>query len=435
MQTNKKTIKLYYKWIFMAEIKEEKLYVILSEMLSAIEEDPDMVETELRNTYIIEIVRALGWPEDNITSEKGVKLATTNHRVDYELSYRGKSKVAIEIKRPKESLDKGAREQLSDYLLKLDSDVGLAFNGQELTILNQKGKHLATWNFNRSNSIPKNVKELIEIFRKYVAYSSVIKKDFDVSKASNAHDRLLEEPEGQKLPESINIDNGDYTNKKSPILFSQWIGIFGVLILILIFIIYLFANVNTNNAPNTIPQYYSSIPTSIPPITRHVLLNFSGNTVGGVFCLIPDTPYVYEEYQLAKGENVTWVINQSVYSTTMIIFDNQSKFDSFVNMVQNASEIYAKYKSTCTYYNYTTAFCENYSSQNPGLEPYISLESEVQSINPVMESLPQAYINNITFTAPITGNYFFIVLDSRLSTINFASSSICYTDSYIYNTT
>lgn len=416
----------------MAEIKEEKLYVILSEMLSAIGEDPDMVETELRNTYITEIIRALGWPEDNITSEKGVKLATTNHRVDYELSYRGKSKVAIEIKRPKESLDKGAREQLADYLLKLDSDVGLAFNGHELAILNQKGKPLATWNFNRSNSIPKNVKELIEIFKKYVAYSSVIKKDFDVSKASNPQkEELGGGREGKSSSDVITVNNGiSTTNTKVPIiLFSL------VILVILMYSISLL--VKTNNTQNNIPSYPSSIPTTIHSTTRHVLLNFSKNTVEGEFCLVPNTPYVYKKYQLTKGENVTWVINQSVYSTTMIILENQSKFDSFVNMVQNASETYTKYESTCTssYYNYTTAFCKNYSSQNPNLMPYISLESGVQSINPVMESLPQVYINNITFTAPITGNYFFIVLDSRLSTINFASSSICYTDSYIYNTT
>ena len=219
----------------MAEVKDNDLYVTLSKMLSAIEEDPDMIETELRDKYIKKIILTLGWPENNIKSERVVKLATTNHRVDYDLSYKGKSKVAIEIKRPKESLSSGAKEQLKDYLLKLNSDFGLAFNGRELTILNGNGKSLVTWNFNQSNSIPKNVEGLIVILKKYVAYDSVTKKDFNVNKnkTSNAHGGLLEDHGDQKMPMSTNIDTDAHINKKYSTLFPQWIGIFSILILIL----------------------------------------------------------------------------------------------------------------------------------------------------------------------------------------------------------
>lgn len=190
----------------------------------------------------------------------------------------------------------------------------------------------------------------------------------------------------------------------------------------------------TNSSYENNNTYTTTTPT-ISSITRYTLLNFSKNTLDGTFCLVPDTPYVSKEYPLTKGENVTWVINQSAYFTT-IILDNQSEFDSFVNMVQNASALYTKYENTCNVYpNYTTTFCKDYSTQNPNMEPYISVESGTQDLNPVMESLPQNYIDNITFIAPITGNYFFIILNSRQRSINFASSSICYTDSYIYNTT
>ncbi|MEM3829025.1 MAG: type I restriction enzyme HsdR N-terminal domain-containing protein [Conexivisphaerales archaeon] len=139
----------------MAQQNEDKLYRVLSEMLSAIEENPSIAETELRNTYIIKLIHNLGWADSNIESEKGIKLATTNHRVDYDLTYKGKSKVAIEIKRPKEPLDKGAEDQLVDYLYKLKSDIGLAFNGLDLTILNSNGKRLDKWTFDNNESIPK----------------------------------------------------------------------------------------------------------------------------------------------------------------------------------------------------------------------------------------------------------------------------------------
>ncbi|MEM4098007.1 MAG: hypothetical protein QXS81_04910 [Candidatus Micrarchaeaceae archaeon] len=53
-----------------AQQTEDKLYRVLIEMVSAIEENPHIVETELRNTYIIKLIHNLGWA-DNRTRRLG----------------------------------------------------------------------------------------------------------------------------------------------------------------------------------------------------------------------------------------------------------------------------------------------------------------------------------------------------------------------------
>jgi|GEM_PF-1254951 len=230
----------------MAEVNKEKLYMLLSEMLSSIEENPDMVETELRNTYVTEFIYALGWPANSVETEKGVKLATTNHRVDYDLSYRGKSKVAIEIKRPKEPLSKDAESQLGDYLFKLKSDIGIAFNGISLTVMNTKGKPLARWKFDRSKGIPKNVKDLIAIFEKYLAYNSVIKGNFteseegasskaedniSVSKTEDTKEALMTEEESQTQAQKEGTSSKD--QNKALFIFAYLFGfISGIIVLL-----------------------------------------------------------------------------------------------------------------------------------------------------------------------------------------------------------
>ncbi len=175
------------------------------------------------------------------------------------------------------------------------------------------------------------------------------------------------------------------------------------------------------------------IPTTIYSTSPLILFNFSENTLNGEFCLIPNTPYVYKKYFLSKGEHVTWVINQSMYLSTEIVLYNQS-FNNFISMVENASAAYNRYRNTCTYLNQTSAFCEEYAAQGSYITPYRSLESSIQGLNPIIVALPQDYIIDVNFTAPATGPYFFIILASRLDGITFASSSICYTNSYVYTT-
>ncbi|MEM4093160.1 MAG: type I restriction enzyme HsdR N-terminal domain-containing protein, partial [Conexivisphaerales archaeon] len=405
----------------MARVNEDKLYRLLSEMLSAIEENPSIAETELRNTYIIKLIHNLGWADNNIESEKGIKLATTNHRVDYDLTYKGKSKVAIEIKRPKEPLDKGAEDQLADYLYKLKSDIGLAFNGHDLTILNSNGKRLDKWTFDNNESIPKNVSTLIEILKKYLAYDVVTKNNFDKDINERGErivkNKIKSEADNNEVSGIIAVNNVTKTQTNSHVLI-------GVVIIGLILLIFIFFILSDYNVP---PQYTSpsTVPIYTSTIYHHLLFNFSNNTFGGRFCLVPNVPYVYKEYHLTKGENITWVINQTVSLSTEIILINKSNFDSFIKMVQNASSQYINFKNECNFYysnsnNSTASFCKNYSDQNyyATIEPYRILEPEIQTLNPVMEALPTYYINNINFSTPITGNYFFIILASRLSGIS-----------------
>ena len=186
-------------------------------------------------------------------------------------------------------------------------------------------------------------------------------------------------------------------------------------------------NISHSSPQQTLPT------TTVYPTSPQILFNFSENTLEGKFCLIPNTPYIYREYLLSKDEHATWVINQSMSISTEIILYNQSSFNNFVAMVENASVLYTKYLNTCNSYN-TSAFCEKYFAQDSYYTPYRSLESSVQNLNPIMVALPSDYISEINFTAPSTSQYFFIILASRLTQTTFASSSICYANSYVYAT-
>ena len=47
-------------------------------------------------------------------------------------------------------------------------------------------------------------------------------------------------------------------------------------------------------------------------IITHKLFDFGANFNNGIFCVVPDKPYFYEDTYLYAGENVTWVLNQSL---------------------------------------------------------------------------------------------------------------------------
>jgi hypothetical protein len=435
----------------MATVNEEKLYMILSEMLSSIEENPNMRETELRNTYIIQMLYALGWSDSNIESEKGVEFATRNYRVDYELSYKGKSKVAIEIKRPSVQIGNGEK-QLGDYLLKLKSDIGIAFNGKSLIVMNTNGKQLISWNLDERKNIPENVKDLIGILKKYLAYDSAVKENFG---KENEIKEINEPKEG--IDSELNADNGItseslnknskgntfYTIIKRDTYILLIIGLIVVLIVIYGLLSYFTQkSYFTQNTPIPVTVHNNTF------LIKHILLNFSPNVVGGTFCFQSDNPYTYRRLNLYAGENITWVLNQSLSIATAFVLNNQSSLNSLTDMIRNATALFLNYSNNCNLssdgYTYSNlSFCKNYFNTHESdgvLMPYITVQNNLQALNPVIISLPSEYVNSINFTAPVTGTYYFVLFSSELNPFIVGEtiepvSNICYSDSYIYNTT
>jgi len=534
----------------MVEINRDKVYRLLSEMLSAIEENPDIVETELRNTYITELIYALGWPENNVETEKGLKLATTNHRVDYNLSYKGKSKVAMEIKRPKEPLSKEAESQLGDYLFKLKSDIGIAFNGVSLTVMNTNGRPLAHWKFEPDKGIPKNVNSLIDILERYLAYNSVINGNFGKDKEGNKEDKedfskdedKNKQNTGSGLIES-NLENlGTVDNlKKEDTRAKSKNNIFIVIALLVIIFLAILAVFNNQNSINTqgtgaIPIIQSSTPTKLlvyanvtnqsaytnskvkytikavdslgNPATNGTIVNVNyygyNNNEGHLsamscsiengecnityytpktpanitfeatsgwastifnltvisrlrktvivsfgsngFCITPlDLPYIYKQAYLEKGENVTWHLNQYLPETSVFVLYGNATFHNFVIAVQQATQNYTDFVNTCSngINSSNMKYCNSYSSY-----PYLALQNYIENLNPISIYIPvplnYSYVGNLNFITPYSGNYYFVIfplkeqyedaLPLQLNK-NLFGVDICYTNSYVYNTT
>jgi len=546
----------------MVEINRDKVYRLLSEMLSAIEENPDMVETELRNTYITELIYALGWPENNVETEKGLKLATTNHRVDYNLSYKGKSKVAMEIKRPKEPLSKEAESQLGDYLFKLKSDIGIAFNGVSLTVMNTNGRPLAHWKFEPDKGIPKNVNSLIDILERYLAYNYVIKGNFGKDKEGNKESKedFSKDEDKNKQNDSSGLIESNLENlgtadnlKKEDTRAKNKNNIFIVIAFLVIIFLAILAVFNNQNSINniqgtgaisiiqsstltTIPIIQSSTPTELlvyANVTNQsaytnskvkytikaidslgnsaangtiVNVNYYGynNDEGhlsamscliengecnityytpktpanitfeatsewasnifnltvisrlrktaivsfgsGGFCITPlDLPYIYKQAYLEKGENVTWYLNQYLPESSVFVLYGNATFHNFTIAVQKATQNYTNFVNMCSngINSSNMKYCNSYS-----FYPYLALQNYIENLNPISIYIPvplnYSYVGNLNFITPYSGNYYFVIfplkeqyedaLPLQLNK-NLFGVDICYTNSYVYNTT
>jgi hypothetical protein len=186
------------------------------------------------------------------------------------------------------------------------------------------------------------------------------------------------------------------------------------------------------------------------------LFDFGANSANGSFCIQTTNPYTYKQITLQAGENVTWVLNQSLSISSAFVLSSPTDFNNFINMVQNASTQYNEYEEYCggPYsvwgpYSVNTSsyiFCNNYqnthfsSNISYGFQPYITVQNNLQSLNPVIVSLPSGYVGKINFVAQNSGTYYFVIFASGLNpgiigeTIN-PVSNICYSSSYAYNTT
>ncbi len=176
----------------------------------------------------------------------------------------------------------------------------------------------------------------------------------------------------------------------------------------------------------------------------------------GGFCIYPyEPPYAYEEVHLYGGENVTWSLNQSLSITSAFVLKGYANFYNFTVMVQNATQQYINFLKSCyNYYmmfNFSNSYCNNYSSiyLNGGeYTPYITLQRYIQNLNPVVVYTPtpfnNSYAGSLNFISPSSGEYYFVIFPLYAtaplsSTVppggNPFGGDICYTNSYIYNTT
>lgn len=207
----------------------------------------------------------------------------------------------------------------------------------------------------------------------------------------------------------------------------------------------------------------------LPRIIRTKLFDFGTNYAGGDFYLIVNKPYFYESAYLNAGANVTWAINMPLSITTAFVLNNQSEFYKFTNWVLNATQEYTIDYNTCEYstfprnstlcgtwheYGYPspcgTLYCVNSTTADFMSLPYAGIQSLISELSPVTVYYPQpnSYVGNLSFTAPVSGTYYFVLFASQLQPAAYDgagqwsmyplppsyTTSYYYSDSYAYTT-
>ncbi len=190
------------------------------------------------------------------------------------------------------------------------------------------------------------------------------------------------------------------------------------------------------------------------------LFKFGGSGNSSTFCLY-NKPYIFTSMYLTAGENITWSINQPLYISYAFVLDNQSAYNKFVGMIYNATNSAIAemnfYKQCKLMENGTwvpasslpisSAYCS--AGPPPNIDtanPYLAIGSSINGLNPVAYAYPTAYEGNISFIAPSSGQYTFIILAAGLNPIYVSQEpdgsaiigmqfNICYNTSYIYRTT
>ncbi len=194
-------------------------------------------------------------------------------------------------------------------------------------------------------------------------------------------------------------------------------------------------------------------------LIKTTLFNFGGGTSDGPFCL-NDQPYISVSQYLTAGENITWSINQPLSISSAFVLNNQSTYDRFVGMVHNATNAATSemgFYGQCKLLQNGTwvpsgssPASSSYCSAGPPpnvdtANPYLAIGENIQGLNPIAYATPADYEGDISFTAPASGQYIFVILASGLDP-NYASQgsdgpitmelpfSICYNTSYVYDT-
>ncbi len=190
------------------------------------------------------------------------------------------------------------------------------------------------------------------------------------------------------------------------------------------------------------------------------LFTFSGSTASSTFCL-NNQPYISVSKYLMDGENITWSIDQPLSISSAFVLDNQSAYSRFVGMVHNATDSAI---SEMSFYDQcellqngtwisssSSPASSSYCSAGPPpnvdtANPYLAIGEDIQELNPIAYATSATYEGNMSFIAPSSGQYIFVMLASGMNPSYVSQGSdepvtmempfnICYSASYVYNTT